>query len=150
MPKQMRDSAPKLLVLGVLLGMTAGCLADDAARVARAGSDEALSTGRVLGDDATRVAPRRGDELRSRIRTLSEDEDVQEATYGLSWDVMCDVVTSSLPESSADIAGYVMTNAASFGLQFTDEAAQELGDAILDEIGGDESALREECGQLQP
>lgn len=135
----------------VLLGTTGCALFDDAARVAaRSGADTVLTEGARLGDNLASQAPTRGATVRARIRVLSEDENVQDATYGLSWDVMCDVVTQSLPHSLEDVVRYVLAAAAGYGLAFTDEGAQELGDAIIDEIDGDESALREDCAALQP
>lgn len=140
-------------ILLVTIVQGCGWLDDGArqsARIARAGSDEAFSSGIALSDDAVRVAPSRGEALRARIATLSDDENVREAAYGLGWDVMCDVVTQSLPTSAEDIAGYVASGAAAFGLAFTDEASQAMGEVILDEIDGNESAIREQCAELQP
>ncbi len=138
------------MLLVVLVGTTASSCFDDAARVAARGSDDGLRAGVLLGDEAVEVAPDLGTQLRSTARSLSDNEDVGEASYGLAWDVMCDVVAHDLPQDLTEIVEYVVAGAASFSLEFTDEGAQQLGEAILDELDGEESEILDACAELQP
>lgn len=138
--------------LGLMVGTAASCStsARNVGRLAQAGSDDVLRGGIVLGNTADQLAPSIGSSVRSQVSRLSDDEDVQDAAYGLAWDVMCDVVTHSLPDDLDTVTGYVAAAATSFALSFTDEGAQMLGAAIIDELDGQESEIRVTCGDLQP
>lgn len=152
MDDRVRVAVLVVACLGLVVATAASCstAARNAGRLAQSGSDDVLRGGIVLGNTADELAPSIGSSVRSHVSRLSDDEDVQDAAYGLAWDVMCDVVTGSLPDDLDRVTGYVLAAATSFALSFTDEGAQIMGAAIIDELDGQESEIRVACGDLQP
>jgi hypothetical protein len=67
--------------------------------------------------------------------------ELQEAAGALAWDVGCDIVTGNIPSTRDDVGYYLEMRAASFGLEFTGDAAP-FGKALLEamDAGGGNDA----------
>jgi hypothetical protein len=83
-------------------------------------------------------------------RTYTSSETAESALEGLVWDVACDVVVGSIPETVPDITQWLVARAGSFGLEFIGDGVGVIADALFSSIDSEseQADAAEACGRI--
>ncbi len=150
MNRPIRRNAIALVLL--ITAAVSGCGSMQSTPGAVEGMDGTIQTGAAFGDEVARglttarpAVAEQTDDAAATVAQLSRiggEPEVQEALYGLSWDVGCEVVTSEVNSDRAAVRTRLLSRALELGLVFVDpstvdDLAADLLDTFDVDVQGD-------------
>lgn len=126
-----------VIALALLIAAAvSGCGSMQSTPAVVAGMDGTIQTGAAFGDEVARglttARPAVAQQTdvaataTTQLTRIAQEPEVQEAIYGLSWDVGCEIVTSEVHPDAAAVRTRLLSRALDLGLVFADESTVDL------------------------